>query len=65
MIVPEEFLGKENIITNVSSRNESSLCFVNNRGEDNFESVGKDFGDTLVNSITARDGSKVGHERRV
>lgn len=63
MIVLDQFLHQENIIHNGSTFDKGRLTGINERGEQRLPGI-KDLRHTLVNHISASNGSKIPNGRR-
>lgn len=61
VIVPKEILSNQDVVTNGSTDNKGRLRNINDVGKDQLEPNSEDLRDALINSIAARDRSKVSH----
>ena len=61
MVISQNLLGQENVITNTTTTNESRLRSINDIRKDILESIGQDLGDTFIYRITTCNGTEVRH----
>lgn len=61
VIISEEFLSKENIITDVPALDKRRLRFINNGGQNLFESISYKLCNTFVNGVAASNWAKISH----